>query len=184
MQDWAINATQKKLSYALFLILVLAVFTGCAHHSRPQQIPPIELETVGLYDEIMSVHLINAQLDNEDTLYGSIGAHRYYANYNEWTNFFIEEWSKELQKRGVTIEDTSPNKINVILEGFALLQGMFVIRTNMIVELSSPDKSWEKTFKQTDKSGWSGGRAFGSMLHHTIQELLQDPEVVGRMKLR
>jgi len=54
----------------------------------------------------------------------------HYANYNEWTDFFIKYWGEELSKRGVAVGPQSPNKINVKLYDFMFIQGFAVVRTN------------------------------------------------------
>jgi len=171
-----------KLTKALLLILIVAFAVGCTHHSVPKQIPPIGLDLVGTYDEKYSVSLINDQMDTSDNLYWTMGAHRYYANYNTWTKFFIDSYTTELQKRGVDVSDGSPNKLKVKISDFAFMQGMFVVRANMKVRVRTLDNKFEKEWVETDTSGWSGGRALGSTVYHAIQRLLNDPEVMNSMK--
>ena len=64
-----------------------------------------------------------------------------------------------------------------------LYSGWAKVRANMVVHLAPADNEWSKTYEETDVSGWSGGRAFGSVIYHTIEKLLKDPEVIDRMKI-
>ena len=150
--------------------------------SVPKQIPPIDLSVVDKYEENLSVELINNQPNTTPVIYAGIGGHTYYANYNEWTQFFIDRYTSELIKRGVIVSSDSPNKIKVKLSNFAFIQGWAKVRANMFVQLSSGDDRWSKTYEETDTSGWSGGRAFGSVVYHTIEKLIKDTEVIDRMK--
>lgn len=77
----------------------------------------------------------------------------------------------------------SPNKTKVKLSNFALIQGWAKISVNMVVQRSSVDGKWSKTYEETDTSGWNGGRAFGSVVYHTIEKFLKDPEIIDRMEI-
>ena len=165
------------------LLLIIVFLAGCAHMSVPKQIPPIDLSAVDKYQENLSVELINDQPNTTPVIYAGIGGHTYYANYNEWTQFFIDNYTAELTKRGVKVSKDSPNKIKAKLSNFAFIQGWAKVRANMVVHLSSLDSKWSKTYEETDTSGWSGGRAFGSVIYHTIEKLLKDSEVIDRMRI-
>lgn len=166
---------------ALLCTLVL-LLAGCAHTWSPGQAPPIPLDVVQAREPGLSVALINNQPNKELQLFASVSGHKHYANYNEWTEFFITYWSEELVKRNVTVSSQSPNKILVKLDEFILTHGFAKIRTNMTVHLSSPDNTWKKTMNETDTSGWSLGRAFGSLIYHAVEKMLEDPEILARMK--
>jgi len=94
----------------------------------------------------------------------------------------IRYWGEELMKRGVAVGPQSRNLISVKLDDFRYYQGFAKIRINMRIHLSSSDNTWRKDIEETDTSGWSMGRAFGSVIYHTVEKLMRDPEVLGRMK--
>lgn len=162
-------------------VVVALLLGGCAHRWSPGQAPPVALEAVGPFEKGYSVHLTNNQPDNTYHLFGGAGGHTHYANYNEWTGFYVKYWGDELAKRGVDVTDRSPNKIAVKLDNFMFIQGFAVVRTNMKIHFSSPD-GWKKDFEETDTSGWSMGRAFGSLIYHSVEKVMKDPDVMGRMK--
>ena len=166
---------------ALFGTLVL-LLAGCSHTWSPGQAPPIPLDVVKARDPGLSVDLVNNQPITEPQLFASVSGHKHYANYNEWTEFFIKYWSEELVKRSVAVSRESPNKILVKLDDFILTHGFAKVRTNMTIRLSSPDGTWQKTLNETDTSGWSLGRAFGSLIYHAVEKMLEDPDILGRMK--
>ena len=162
-------------------VMVALLLGGCAHRWSPGQAPPVALETVGPFEKGYSVHLSNNQPDNTYHLFGGAAGHTHYANYNEWTDFYVKYWGDELAKRGVEVTDKSPHKIAVKLDDFLFVQGFAVVRTNMRIHFSSPD-GWKKDFEETDTSGWSMGRVFGSLIYHSVEKVMKDPEVMGRMK--
>src|SRR4030042_2742172 len=164
----------------LFFVMFLS---GCAHTWSPSQIPEIDLSAVGSYQQDLSVDLINDQPNTTPQLFAGISGHTHYANYNEWTQFFIDNFTKELTKREVNVSKDSPNKIRVKLSNFAFFQGFAKVRVNMTILLASGDGKWSKTYEETDTSGWSMGRAFESVIYHTIEKLLRDSEVIDRMKV-
>jgi len=166
----------------LACVVAALLLGGCAHTWSPGQAPPIPLEATGPFPPGMSVHLVNAQPLSEPQLFAGFGGHTHYANYNEWTEFFIRYWTEELTKRGVAVGPQSGNKISVRLDDFRMFQGFAKIRTNMRVHLWSSDNTWKKEYDETDTSGWSLGRAFGSLIYHTVEKLMNDPEVTARMK--
>jgi uncharacterized lipoprotein YajG len=167
----------------VLFLLVSLFLVGCAHTWSPGSVPEIGLDTVSQYQEKFSVDLINDQPITTPALFAAIGGHKHYANYNEWTQFFIDDFTKELTKRGVNVSKDSPNKLKVRLGNFAFFQGFAKVRVNMTVVLTSADGKWSKTYEETDTSGWSMGRAFGSIIYHTIEKILKDPEVMSKMRI-
>jgi len=167
----------------LFPALLLLV-AGCAHTWHPGGAPPIPIEVVGPLGNGLSVELINDQPNTTTQLFAEVSGNTYYADYNEWTAFFIKYWTDELTKRKVAVTKESPNKIAVKLDTFAFIQGFAKVRTNMKIHLSSPDDTWSKVFDETDTSGWTIGRAFGSLIYHAVEKYMMDPEILARMKPR
>ncbi len=162
--------------------IMLVILTGCAHTWSPGHAPEIGLDAVSQYQGNLSVDLINNQPNTTPQMFAATGGHTHLANYNEWTQFFIDDFTKELTKRGVKVSKDSLNKIKIKLSDFAFFQGFSKVRVNMKVQLESGDGKWSKLYEETDTSGWSMGRAFGSVIYHTIEKLLKDPEVLNMMK--
>lgn len=171
-------------NFKLFLSIIFLFFlTGCSTVSKPGSIPDLKLDTVGAFSETLSVDLINNQPDTTPRLYAGVGGHTFYANYNEWTQFFINKLSEELKERGATIAVASPNKFKVKLSDFVYMQGFSVVRVNMKISLEMPEKNWKKEWVATDVSGWSMGRAFGSVIYHAIEQILKDQEIINLLEI-
>lgn len=174
--------TARRMIQTGTILSILFLLAGCAHTWSPKQAPPVPMNSVGPLGPGLSVHLVNDQPLTTPQLFAALGGHTHYANYNEWTDFFIRYWGEELMKRGVAVGPQSRNSISVKLDDFRYYQGFAKIRTNMRIHLSSSDNTWRKDIEETDTSGWSMGRAFGSVIYHTVEKLMRDPEVLGRMK--
>jgi hypothetical protein len=164
--------------------MLLLLLCGCAHTWSPKQVPEISLEIASPLDGQYSVSLINNQPNTTPQLFAGIGGHTHYANYNEWTQFYIDTFSKELVKRGVKVGADSPNQIKIALSRFAFFQGFWVLRVNMEIRLESGDGKWQKVLEETDTSGWSMGRAFGSVMYHSMEKLLKDQAVLEMMRVK
>lgn len=169
---------------SIFTVLFLLVLSGCSTVSQPGNIPDIGLTDVGPFAKTLSVALVNNQPDKSNEIYAGIGGHTYYANYNQWTQFFIDRLGNEMKKRGVNISDISPNKLRVKLSDFAYMQGMWVVRMNVKISLEMPEKNYKKEWIATDVSGWSAGRAMGSVLYRAIEQILRDPEIMNLLQTK
>ncbi|HTZ17339.1 MAG TPA: hypothetical protein VMB78_02755 [Dissulfurispiraceae bacterium] len=172
-----------RIASIIFLVAIATFSGGCAHVVNPKEAPEIGLDAVGPFQAGYSVQFINNQPDTTPKLFAGIGGHTYLANYNEWTQFYINQFSKELTKRNVTVSNESTNVMKVALSQFAYFQGFAVVRVNMTVKLESSDGKWFKVYEETDTSGWSMGRAFGSVVYHSIEKILHDREVIERMRV-
>ncbi len=170
------------LPVIMLLAALVSLGAGCAHTWSPGQAPPIPIEVVGPLGNALTVDLVNNQPNTTPQLFAGIGGHTHYANYNEWTGFFIKYWTEELTKRNVAVTDLSQNKILVKLDSFMFIQGFAKVRTNMKIHLSTPDNAWTKVLDETDTSGWSMGRAFGSLIYHAVEKMMLDPEILARMQ--
>lgn len=57
------------------------------------------------------------------------------------------------------------------------------VRASFKLTISSADRTWSKEYNESDVSGWSMGRALGSLVYHTTEKLLTDDEVMSRMRV-
>lgn len=169
------------LKKMFFVLVLVCITTGCSHVWHPGRAPEISLDTVGRFDESYSVDLIHDQPDTRLRFFGNAGFHKHYADYNEWTKFFISQYAMELEKRGVKVTKDSANKIKVKLSDFLFAQGFARVRTNIKIRLYD-DMGWQKEYDETDTSGLSIGRAFGSVTYHSIEKLLKEKDVMERMR--
>lgn len=167
----------------IFLSLFLFFIAGCATVSKPGNISEINMEDVGKFLKALSVELINNQPNTTPQLYAGVEGHTFYANYNEWTEFLINKLGEELKKRDASVSQDSPNKLKVKLSEFSYIQGWAKVRITMKVSLEITEKNWKKEWVVTDVSGWSIGRAFGSVIYHTIEQILKDPEIIELLEV-
>ena len=168
----------RKILYSFVAFILIAGLAGCSTLRRPGSVPELGLDVVGAFSEGYSVKLVNDQQNATPQSYGSAGMNVFLANYNEWTQFFIDDLSKEFIKRGVDVSNNSLNELRVKLSGFQLLQGFAVVRVNMRIDLEMPGKNWSKEMFVTDKSGWNDGRAFASVIYHSIEEILKKVSLI------
>ena len=174
----------KKNMYRVMCLVFLMALGGCAHLINPGRSPQVSLNTVPAYKEHLSVCLVNNQPDKSKQLFAGINGHTFYANYNLWTDYFIRQWRHALIKRGVNVSNESPNKIKVKLSDFQYVQGFAKVRLIMRLELESADGTWKKEYEETDTSGWSMGRAFGSDIYSSIERVLSDKEIIDHMRIK
>ncbi len=160
------------------LAVIFFTLAGCMIVWHPRGVPELGLDKVGALSGGYSVALVNDQREaNPQPVLGQA-----YVNYNEWTEFFVNYYSNELRKRGVNVDPNSPNKILVKLDGFTVQQGFARMRSNIHFRFSTSDGRIFREMYETDTSGMSAGRAFASVIYHTVEKLLQDKEVLDRMK--
>ena len=167
----------------LTITVSLLLLVGCTHTYHPGTAPEVSLAYVGSFESTYSVELIHDQDDSTLRLFSATRGGKHYADYKEWTTFFIEAYARELTKRGVKVGVGSPHRMAVKLKDFSYRHGFARVRVYMTLVLSDPDGTWEKEIKATAVSGWSTGRAFGSIVHNTIVDLLNDREVMERLKI-
>jgi hypothetical protein len=161
------------------ILLILFFLGGCTHTMSPRQIPPVPMESIGPLGPGLSVHLVNDQPLITLQLFESDVGHKWYANYNEWTDFFIQYWGEELTKRGVAVNTQSRNKISVKLDKLWTTHIFAIYNSGMTTHLSSPDNTWRKEFIEVSTSI---RRDWSKAIYNTVERLMKDPEVLDRMK--
>jgi hypothetical protein len=176
------STTTRRLIQMGIILLSLFLLGGCAHTWSPSSVSPVLLETVGPLGPGLSVHIVNDQPLTTPQLFFTDVGHTHYANYSEWTDFLIRYWGEELTKRGVAVGPNSPNTISVKLDGFWAHHYVVVHTAGMRIHLSSTDNNWSKELEETDTSGLGLGGALGGVVHRTVEDLMQNPEVLNLMR--
>ncbi|MHC4470211.1 MAG: hypothetical protein ACYS99_04540, partial [Planctomycetota bacterium] len=108
---------------ALLGLLTGLFLSGCTHHVIPDEndVEQIGLDEVGKFGEPLSVRLVNDQPNSEPYEFHISETGSWFVNMNEWTEFFIRQYAKELGKRGVTVSGKSPNELKVRLDHFQVM---------------------------------------------------------------
>ena len=167
----------------LLALVALVALVGCSHTYHPGKAPEVSLIYVGAFERSYSVDLIHDQPDTTVHLFSAGRDGKHYANYNEWTTFFLNSFKKDLKKRGVKVTSGSPNKMKIRVSDFSYRHRFFKVRVYMTLTLSDPDGSWSKEIRATAASAASTGRAYGGIIHNTILGILNDREVMERMRI-
>ncbi len=170
----------------LVLILSLSlIMAACAPVTiSPNKIridPNINLDLIGTYEKKLSVNLINNQPDSTiQPIPHPTGKFR--VNYNEWTQFYIEQWEEELIKRGVNVSGDSPNLIKVKIYDIEFF-GKWELYVRMMIELEDKSGTWSKKIKSISMDNWTGKGALINMFTRSIEKLLEDIEVIDKMRM-
>lgn len=163
----------------LIMILCLLSVMGCAVPLHPGKGMRVSTDIIGPFSGSYSVNLINNQSDSTP--------HKFFrhftADLNEWTEFEISELSAELRSRGCEVSETSPNTLLVKVVNISSAESFAAIRMFVTVSLSSPDGSWSKTVEANEASGWSAGRAIGGVFYRINEMILNDREIMSKMRL-
>ncbi|MHC4859422.1 MAG: hypothetical protein ACYTDY_04950 [Planctomycetota bacterium] len=167
---------------ALLGLLTGLFLSGCTHHVIPDEndVEQIGLDEVGKFGEPLSVRLVNDQPNSEPYEFHISETGSWFVNMNEWTEFFIRQYAKELGKRGVTVSGKSPNELKVRLDHFQVMVIGNPYGGRQKVEVHLASGSWTKDYAVLDKTGFGGD--FNPVIRTSIMRLLKDPEVGARMK--
>jgi uncharacterized lipoprotein YajG len=165
------------------ILLGLFLIGGCAHTWSPSSVSSVPMETVGPLGQGLSVHFVNNQPLTSPQLFFTDVGHTHHANYNEWTEFFIQYWGRELTKRGVAVGPQSPNTIFVKLDEFFAHHYFAVYVAGMRINLSNPENTWRKELIETNSTvmGSLPG-TLSNAVRLSVEKLLQNTEVLDRMK--
>lgn len=199
---------------AVVMLLLLFNLNGCTSEIRPysdkctlvikpRRVKPILVEQTRNPTGSYSVMIDNDQYDNTEQLIAeSISYYEEYdyfkkksvpkyfhnklcVNYNEWTEFFVSSWIREMSLRGIPVDKESPNRISVQLWGFEHGDdpaSVFRIQAHAKISLSRTDNTWEKTIEGMGYSRWTVSGAYENLVKEVVQALMRDPEVLAQMK--
>ncbi|MBL7073046.1 MAG: hypothetical protein ISS33_04630 [Candidatus Omnitrophica bacterium] len=163
----------------IVVVVFLFALSGCATAMHPGSGMKISTSHISSFSEPHSVKLINDQLDKTPLKF-----FRWFtADLNEWTQFLIDELSEELEKRGVEVSPSSPNKLKVKIVEMTSAESVAAIRMFITVVLSTPDNSWSKEIKVNESSAWTAGRALGGAIYRANEKILKDREIMNKMRL-
>lgn len=118
-------------SIAIFFLLF-----GCSHHHVPKP-HNYQIEIAEEFTSTSSISLINSQTSTEEVLFATNGPHKFYANYQEFTEAAINLARQELVKRGMTVEEQASKTLNLSIESTKVTIGFAMIDSDTTLKVET-----------------------------------------------
>lgn len=158
----------------LFLVIVTFLFSACSHVVSPRGPIPVKIDVVGPIDTSKEISLVNDQTESKLTLIATYGAHKYLADFKQWTDLIVDQLETELEKRGVQIKPDSDDIFRVSVENARLFWGAWAIRCIVNVRLEKSDGTWSKTFEGNNASPATLYRAVDGAVYRVVEAMIRD----------
>ena len=82
--------TQRLVLISLIVTLTF-IFSACSHVTVPRGAIPVKMDVVGPMSVSKAISLENGVPDSKLTLIATQGFHKWYADYNVWTSFVVNQ---------------------------------------------------------------------------------------------
>ncbi len=172
------KATKSKaIANVLTVFLLMAVtsfISACSHVVFPRGPIPVKMDTVGPIETTEEISFVNQQTESKLTLIGSQGAHKYLADFKQWTDLVVDQLESELKKRGVRVNPSGDYTFNVSVDNARLFWGAWAIRCIVNVRVEKDDGTWSKTFEGNNASPATLYRAIDGAVYRAVEAVLKD----------
>lgn len=163
-----------KHSLTLFLLVVFFLFSACSHVISPRGPIPVKMDIVGPIDSSNEIGLAHGLTESKLTLIGTYGAHKYFADFKQWTDFIVDQLEGELKKRGVQVKSDGEDVFKVSVENVRLFWGAWAIRCIVNVRLEKSDGTWSKAFEGNNASPATLYRAVDGAVYRVVEAMIGD----------
>ncbi len=170
-----------KFVSSMLLMSLVFLFFGCSHVVYPRGPIPVKMDVVGSMDTKREISFINGVADSKLTLIATQGAHKYFADYRQWTGLVVSQLESELKSRGVQVQSEGGTTFKVAVESVGLFWGAFSTCCVVRVRVEKMDGTWTKTFEGNNASG-NLNRTFDGAAHRVVVAILGDQDFKNAMR--
>ncbi len=132
------------------------------------------MDIAGPIDTTREISFVNRQTESKLTLIGSQGAHKYLADFKQWTDLVVDQLESELKKRGVQVNPSGDYIFTVSVDNARLFWGAWATRCIVNVRVEKDDGTWSKTFEGNNASPASLYRTIDGSVYRAVEAVLQD----------
>lgn len=163
-----------KFLLSCFLIFLAFMFSACTHvivHSPDEQIP-VSMDIVGPIDVRNEVSLVNSQTKKLELVSSGLGF-KNYVDYQQWSEFIVNQLREELDKRGVKVSSESDIVFRVSIHDLKFYSGTFAARCVVKVLVERPDIVWSNIYEGNYVS-MSGERYMNGAVYRAVEAIIGD----------
>jgi hypothetical protein len=150
---------------ALSLLILLFLFSACSH----------VLYSQGSINTNKVISVVNGQTESKLTLIAIRGSDKFFADFKQWSDFFVTQLTTELEKRGVRTNPQGDYTFTVSVSNLRLFWGAWAVRCIVDVHVARSDGAWAKTY-EGNNAGHNIDRAIDGAIHKAVALIIGDPE--------
>ena len=159
---------------SFLLMVVIFLISACSHVVFPRGQIPVKMDVVGPIDTTKEISFVNQQTESKLTLIATQGAHKYFADFKQWTDLIVDQLEFELKNRGVQVSSSGDYTFNVSVNNARLFWGTWATRCIVNVRVEKSDGAWSKTFEGNNASPASLNRSIDGAVHRAVEAILKD----------
>ena len=159
---------------SFLLMVVIFLISACSHVVFPRGQIPVKMDIVGPIETTKEISFVNRQTESKLTLIATQGAHKYLADFKQWTDLVVDQLESELKNRGVQVNSSGDNTFNVSVDNARLFWGSWATRCIVNVRVEKSDGTWSKTFEGNNTSPASINRSIDGAVHRAVEAILKD----------
>ncbi len=168
------------LKPCILVFVILFLLGGCSHNFIPQA-STFELDSITEFSTINDISLVNIQSSTDDVLFGANMGHKFYGNYQEWTDTAIAITRRELSKRGMNIANDVHKSLKLAIETVKGTFGTWFVSCNITLRVETSE-GYVKTYFGESRSPAGLYRAADGAVMRTVAEMLRDKEIIAYLK--
>jgi hypothetical protein len=168
------SKTIAEILTSFLLIVVIFLISACSHVVFPRGSIPVKMDIVGSIETTKEISLVHRQTESKLTLIATQGAHKYFADFKQWTDLVIDQLESELKNRGVQVNPSGDYTFNISVDNARLFWGTWAIRCIVNVRVEKDDGTWSKTFEGNNASPASLNRSIDGAVYKAVEAILKD----------
>ncbi|VGO14560.1 hypothetical protein PDESU_03123 [Pontiella desulfatans] len=172
----------KQKSIIIALALASSFLSGCTHQYKWKEYPISDrIPNNSVLQVRTPVAVINGQTDNKVKEIGRIGAHKYQGSEQQLSQAIVDHLKKELAKNSIQVDDGSSKKLYIKVEHANLVQGVWQVRADMEVIVTTGDRIAYK-FEIQNSTPTTVPRAYNGAVATAVVDILNNPKIQAYLR--
>lgn len=171
---------RSNLRHCISVFIILLLLGGCSYHVTPDT-SNFELGSIPEFSTPNAISIVNSQSSANDVMFYTSGGHKWYGNYQRWTDTAIEITRRKLSERGMNVVNDAHKSLKLSIDTVKITNGIWVMRCEITLKVET-NEGYVKTYLGDKRSPNNIHKAVTGAVMYAVAEMLRDENIISYLK--
>ena len=168
---------QNRLYVCFLVIIVAAIFSGCATHPIVAKRYPVDQKMIPDFTSNNAIALDNTQNDQNKILVGTNMGHKFKGDLHQFTEIAIETLEGELKNKNITVEPGAGKNMKISVSKVHFESRWSGFWCESFIQVETGD-GYKAEIDGHDSNAWILPPCINGSLNHAVVAILNDDKII------